>query len=180
MQCKKGKNKERVKASIGYTLWGIQTLTTSIAVGAFASLKIADAKDDNIKNSMIAAMITALIIIILIVAAAKWLIGSSKTIEKIGANFLLLLLVVSMFLVIASVMKIGGDGKFKFGLALAGCIGFFVLDANLIMNGNYERKPKGNNKKAEIPPDDFIYASMKLFMDFILIFVMLVQMMSSD
>ena len=124
---------------------------------------------------MIAAMITALIIVILIVAASKWLIGSSNKIQKIGSSFLLLLLSASMFLVVASIMDIGGGGKIKFAVALALCIGFFVLDANLIMNGNYQKKKKGQNKQEiGINKEDYIYASMKLFMDFILIFVLLV------
>ena len=118
-------------------------------------------------------MITALIIVILIVAASKWLIGSSDNIKKIGSSFLLLLLTASMFLVVASIMNIGGGGKIKFALALALCIGFFVLDANLIMNGNYQKKKKNVNKPV-INKEDYIYASMKLFMDFILIFVLLV------
>ena len=56
---------------MGYALWGVQTVSTAISVGAFATLKIATSKDDNIKKLMIAAMITALWITIIIVAASK-------------------------------------------------------------------------------------------------------------
>ena len=79
-----------------------------------------------------------------------------------------------MFLVVAWIKNIGGGGKIKFALALAACFGFFVLDANLIMNGSYVKRKKGRRDKPAIDMDDFIYASMKLLMDFILIFVLLV------
>ena len=122
-------------------------------------------------------MVTAFIIIIVIVIASKKLLGPSEKIKKIGPTFLLLLLTTCMFIAIASIMNIGSQSKFKFALALAGCIGFFIIDANLILSGTYTKRGK---KQIDINEDDFIYASMKLFMDFILIFLLLVECFTNN
>lgn len=66
-----------------------------------------------------------------------------------GTTFGILLLSVCMFLVVSTIMKINTGGIIKSALALAGCIGFFIIDANLIMKGSYNAK-KGDKKKDKV------------------------------
>lgn len=125
-------------------------------------------------------MITALIIIIIIVALSKYLFAKGNMKQKFTSNFGVLLLTFCMFLVVDSIMRTSGGSNVKFGLALTTCIGFFILDVNLIMSGSYNYKGKGESKENMMTEDAYVYASMRLFTDFILIFVLLVQLLAGD
>lgn len=132
--------------------------------------------NEDVKTLLLVAMITSLIIVILIVAASGYIFkGTIKT--KIGPTFGILLATGALFVVVSQIMGVGPTGQVTTGLVLVGIIAFFIIDANMIMNGAYT---KGSKEHAKLSIEDATYASMRLFSDFILIFTLLVQMFSSS
>lgn len=135
----------------GLPMFIFQTICFSLGVASLSAMKIFPKNQDTgvqevnegAKTLLLVCMITSLIIIILIIAASKFILGDSSTTKKIGPTFGILLTTGVMFYVIANMMGIT-TGKFTSALVLMGIIGFFVIDANMILSGKYEGK---KNKK---------------------------------
>ena len=73
-------------------------------------------------------------------------------------------LVMATSMVACSVLGIAGSGsKIMITLTLIIALIFFTFDTHLVINSQY----------GPIKPDDTVYASMKLFTDFILILTLL-------
>lgn len=87
--------------------------------------------------------------------------------KKMGSGFLVLSIILATVLIVATTLGVGGMGSavgLGFGLVLM--TAFFMADTHLILNGQYGPMNK----------DDYIFASMKLFADFILILTIVMQL----
>jgi FtsH-binding integral membrane protein len=70
-------------------------------------------------------------------------------------------------LIVATTLGVGGMGNaVVLGFVLVLMTAFFMADTTLILNGQYGPMNK----------DDYIFASMKLFADFILILTLVMQL----
>lgn len=160
-------------------MWLLQTICFSLGCASLSAMTILSKKkegteelqvDEDVKKMILIAMITSMIIIILIVVLSGFLF-TGGTFKKIGSTFVFLLITATMFIVVANVMGVGLTGKNSTVMTLVGVIFFFILDTNLIMRGAYTFKAKPK----ELTYEDAIYASMRLFSDFILIFSLILQ-----
>ena len=93
--------------------------------------------------------------------------GADKRLKKLGSGFVVLSIMLATVLVVASTLGVGGMGNaLILGLVLVLMVAFFMADTHLILNGMYGPMNK----------DDYIFASMKLFADFILILTIVMQL----
>lgn len=90
--------------------------------------------------------------------------GKKSTASKLGGTFAVLSLVLCVVMIAASALGIAGmKSKLILSLVLVFMVVFFIIDTNLIISGTYSSMTK----------EDYIYGSMKLFADFVLIFSLL-------
>ena len=162
--CKKS-GKEPVPAGMGYACWTMQTIGLAFCAGFLA------AKKDKAKANMVlvAEITTILIAVICTFFGGKLLkmSGADKKMKSMGSTFLILSIVLATVLIASSVLEIGGMGsKLLLALVLMIAMGFFIADTQFIINGKY----------GQIGKEDYIFASMKLFADFILVFTIIMQL----
>ena len=93
--------------------------------------------------------------------------GGDKSLKKMGSTFLVLSIMLATVLVVATTLGVGGmRNALILGLVLVLMVAFFIADTHLIINGSYGPMNK----------DDYIFASMKLFADFILILTIVMSL----
>lgn len=83
------------------------------------------------------------------------------------------------FVVVTKVMGVKG-GIIGSTIMMFFCILFFIWDANIIIGGHYLRYKKLQDYRPPIYEEDYVYGSMKLFMDFILIFIIVVEIIGES
>ena len=158
---KKNSN-ETVGTGLGYACWTLQTIGLTYTMG-FAAAK----KDPNV---MIAGECGALVLAVVCTALGPKILkttGGDKALKKMGSGFLVLSIILATVLVVATTLGVGGMGNaLILGLVLVLMVAFFMADTHLILNGQYGPMNK----------DDYIFASMKLFADFILILTIVMQL----
>lgn len=142
--------------------WTAQTIGLCNVVG-FLTAKNSDAK------IMLVAEMTALSLAMIGFFLGGKLINYNRdnVYPSLGKMFLVLTLLFVLVLVVSSLLGIGGiQHRLIMGLCIVGCMAFFIFDTQLILDGRY-----GN-----VRVEDSVYASMKLFADFVLIFSVLIKM----
>lgn len=162
--CKKS-TKDPVPTGMGYACWTMQTIGLAYVVGFLAAKKGGDKA-----NMVLVAEISTIVIAILCTFFGGKLLklsGADKKMKAMGSTFLILSIVLATVLIASSVLQIGGMGsKLLLSLVLMLAMGFFIADTQFIINGKY----------IQIDKDDYIFASMKLFADFILVFTLIMQL----
>ena len=83
------------------------------------------------------------------------------------------------FVVVAKVMGVKG-GIIGSTFLMFFCILFYIWDANIIISGRYLRYKKLQDYRPPMYEEDYVYGSMKLFMDFILIFIIVVEIIGES
>lgn len=155
----KAKSDGQIPASKGYACWLLQTVGLTLVAGFIA------AKRDP-KTILAAEIATCTVAIVCTFFGGKLLdmTGNKSTAQKLGGTFAVLSLVLCVVMIAASALGIAGmKSKLVLSLILVVMIVFFIIDTNLIVSGTYSSMTK----------EDYIYGSMKLFADFILIFSLL-------
>lgn len=162
--CKKS-GKEPVPAGMGYACWAMQTIGLAFCVGFMAAKKGGD-KANMVLVAEIATMLMAVICTFFGGKLLK-LSGGDKKMKSMGSTFLILSIVLATVLLASILLGIGGTGStiMLVVIMLLAC-GFFIADTQFIINGKY----------GQISKDDYIFASMKLFADFILVFTIILQL----
>ena len=149
-------------ASKGYPSWLLFTVGMTLVAGYTA------AKKDTM-TILVAEIGTMVATVLCTLFGGRILASTGKTgfVSKLGPVFGIMSLVLVVVLIAAQALNIGGMGN-AFILALVLCLvtAFFIIDVQLIVQGQYTAFTK----------DDYVMASMKLFADFVLIFGILLEM----
>lgn len=159
----KKSGEEALSTSIGYPCWALQTVGLSFVAG-YIALRGASAE-----KVLVAEIATMLIAIICVFFGGKILKGMSmdKATRKLGPTFLVLSLVLATVLICAKVFDLGGAGNVAIMcVCLVLALAFMMVDTKLILDGKYSPMTK----------DDYIFASMKLYADFILVFTIIMSL----
>ena len=94
--------------------------------------------------------------------------GNRNGMERFGQAFMILGLVLSITMTASVAAGVQGKhSKLIVTFSLCLIMAFFAIDMQLIVNGKY----------GSISKDDSVYASMKLFADFILIFGLISELL---
>lgn len=152
-----------VPASKGYACWLLQTIGLSLVAGFIAAKK-------DPKTILAAEIATIVVTMVCTLFGGKLLdfTGQKGTAKNLGGTFAILSLVLATVMIASSALGIAGmKSKLILSLILVVMILFFIIDTYLIVSGTYTAMTK----------EDYIYGSMKLFADFILIFGLLANLM---
>lgn len=158
--CKK-KDKDPLSNSVAISCWAAQTIGLCQIAGYFAA-QSADAR------MVVVAEIAALSLAIIAFFCGGKLINYTvgHEVRSLGSMFLVLSFLLIIVLIVSSILDLPG---MQSRLILAGWIvlamAFLILDTQLIIGGYY----------VDITEDDYVFASMKLFADFVLIFQRIFQ-----
>lgn len=159
---KKGRE-EPLAASIGYPMYVLQTIGFAFAAGFIASR---GSSAEKVLVVEIATMLIAVICVFAGNAILKSLKADTAT-KKLGPTFLVLSMVLATVLICAKVFNLGGTSNVVImAVLLVLAVAFFIVDTKLIIEGKYSPMTK----------DDYIFASMKLYADFILVFGLLMEL----
>jgi len=156
-------NKENVPTGMGYGCWFLQTAGFTLVAGYLASRK------DNTKVVLVAEISTmSIAILCTFFGGALLKMAKSKDVLKsLGTTFLVLSLVLTTVLIASTALGIAGTtSKILLSVFLLFATVFFIVDTQFIVDGRY----------APMSKDDYIFGSMKLFADYILIFTIIMQL----
>ena len=154
MVCKKSGNKP-IPVGLGYAMWLFFTVGMTLIMGNIAARKSA--------KIILAAEISAMVSTLFCSYFGGRLLrmtGGAKKARLLGPTVAILSLVLATVVITCMALGIGGLYK-PLGLSIVMLFffGFFILDIYLITKGNY----------GVYQTDEYVFASMKLFADFILI-----------
>lgn len=143
----------------------MQTIGLSLAAGFVAARK------DSGNKVLVVEIATLVVAFICVFLGGKILkvTKTDKITSKLGPTFVVLSIVLATVLIAAQVFDLGGANNVIFmALGLVFAVAFFIFDTKFILTGKYTNSP--------MTPDDYIFASMKLYADFILIFTILMSL----
>lgn len=144
-------------------MYVLQTVGLSFVAGYVAS------RGSSAEKVLVAEIATMLIAVICVFFGGKILksMKADTMTKKLGPTFLVLSLVLATVLICAKVFELGGAGNVAImAVCLVLAIAFFMVDTKLIIDGKYSPMTK----------DDYIFASMKLYADFILVFTIIMDL----
>jgi len=141
----------------------LQTIGFSFVAGYISS------RGSSAEKVLVAEIATMLIAVICVFAGGRILASmkADKATKKLGPTFLVLSMVLATVLICAKVFNLGGTRNVAvMAVCLVLAVAFFIVDTKLIIDGKYSPMTK----------DDYIFASMKLYADFILVFTIIMEL----
>ena len=141
----------------------LQTIGFSFVAGYISS------RGSSAEKVLVAEIATMLIAVICVFAGGRILASmkADKATKKLGPTFLVLSMVLATVLICAKVFNLGGTRNVAvMAVCLVLAVAFFIIDTKLIIDGKYSPMTK----------DDYIFASMKLYADFILVFTIIMEL----
>lgn len=154
-----------VPNGMGYACWAMQACGLTYVVGFMAARK----KAESAEIVLVAEIATIIIALLCTFFGGKLLklSGADKKMKALGSTFLILSIVLATVLIASSAFGIAGmSNKIILCVVLMLAVAFLIADTQFIINGRY----------GKIDKDDYIFASMKLFVDFILVFGIIMQL----
>ena len=158
--------KESVKVDfkLAISCWVVQTIGLCQVAGYFAAQTI-DAR------IVLVAEITALSLALIAFFSGGRLINYTvgEGVRSLGTMFLVLSFLLVLVLIVSSVLDLGGfQSRFMMAIWITLAMAFFILDTQFIVDSRY----------VNVTVDDYVFASMKLFADFVLVFSLIIKIFS--
>jgi len=158
--CKKA-NRDKLDSTLAYSCWVVQTISLCQVAGSIA------AQCSDARVVVVAEIATLALAIIAFFCGGKLInYSANERLRSLGSMFLVLSFLLVLVLTISSIFGLGGtQSRAAMAVWIILAMAFFILDTQFIIGGYY----------VEITVDDHVFASMKLFADFILIFSLLAK-----
>lgn len=159
----KKSSKEPVPTAMGYACWAMQAIGLSYIAGFMAARK------DNATTVLVVEISLIVITIICTFFGGQLLklTNMDKKMKTLGSTFLILSVLLATVLIAASALGIPGmKSKVILCVFLVITVAMLIADTQFVMSGRY----------GAIDKDDYVFASMKLFADFILMFTLIMQL----